>query len=660
MQTGEDEKGLRKIMDMTRAVSILILVLHCYYFWNSPFVQWGLHSKITDRLLLQIEKTGLFHTFNLSKSISLLALIISLFGTKGRNEEKLNYKIAFAYLTFGSTIYYTSYYVVLLEGKKANLALIYITWTLTGYLLFIVGGAYLSRIIKVKLNEDDIFNKVNQTFPQDEELRYNEYSINLPARYRLKNKWRKSWINIINPFRGLLVIGSPGSGKSYFVIEEVIRQHIEKGFAMFVYDFKYDDLTRITYQAFQKHKSNYKINPEFYSVNFGDISRSHRCNPLDPETMEDINDAMEASRTILLSINRNWISKQGDFFVESSVNFMAACIWFLARYKNGAYCTLPHVIELMQLDYDKLFSVLGTELEIATLISPFVNAYMSDVMETLESQIATPKVALGRLASPSVYYILSGNDFSLDINNASFPKIVCMGNNPRKQQVYGAILSLYISRLIKVVNKKGGHPCNLIFDEFPTVYFGGIDSLIATARSNLVSTTLVLQDYSQLKKDYGREMAEVIMNIVGNVVCGQVSGDTAKQISERFGKTMQEKTSLTFSSGDTSLNRSSQFDQSVPPSVISGLSSGEFVGMVADNSTERITLKTFHCEVQKTEYLSRNPESLPDIPLVRTVSKDMVSMNYCRIKKEVLQMSDSVIEQLQKDPQRVHLIVKKL
>ena len=644
-------------MDMTRAISILILCLHFYYFWNAAFVEWGLRSKVTDRLLFQIGKTGLFNTFNISKGISLAALIISLFGTKGRNDDKKNYKTSVIYLVLGVILYYTSWYVVCFNGMARNLFFVYIVWTLTGYLLFIVGGSYLSRIITIRLNNDDIFNKENQTFPQDEKLRLNQYSINLPARYRLKNKWRKSWINIINPFRGLLVMGSPGSGKSWFVVEEVIRQHIKKGFAMFVYDFKYDDLTRISYRCYKNYGSSYKITPRFYSVNFENISKSHRCNPLDPETMGDITDAMESSRTILLSINRNWISKQGDFFVESAVNFLTSCIWFLARYENGAYCTLPHVIELMQLDYDKLFTILGTEQEIATLVNPFVNAYLSDVMETLESQIATPKVALGRLASPSVYYILSGNDFSLDINNAKFPKIVCMGNSPHKQQVYGAILSLYISRLIKTVNKKGGIPCSLIFDEFPTVYFGGVDSLIATARSNHVSTTIVLQDYSQLKKDYGREMAEVIMNIVGNVICGQVTGDTAKQMSERFGKTMQEKKSVTTSSSDTSLNKSIQFDQPVPQSVISGLSSGEFVGMVADNPASKIALKAFHCEIVKKRESA--PGAVTELPDVRSVSGEMITSNYRRIKGEVVQIADCMIAELLNDPRRAHLIVKK-
>jgi hypothetical protein len=635
------------------------LILHWYFFWHAAFVQWGWKSFVTDRLLSQIAKTGLFRSFNTAKSIALTALVISLLGTQGRNHEGVRYPRTLMLLGLGTLVYYSSGWVVFLSADKSILAWIYMFWTITGYLLFIVGGARLSRIIRVKWNDEDIFNKENQTFPQEEKMLSNEYSINLPARYRLKNKWRSSWINIINPFRGLLVIGSPGSGKSYFVVEEVIRQHIEKGFAMFVYDFKFDDLTRITQKAFDRYKANYKITPQFYIVNFEDFSRSHRCNPFDPAGMEDITDATEASRTILLSLNRNWISKQGDFFVESSVNFLTAIIWFLTKYEKGQYCTLPHVIELMQLDYDKLFTILRTEPEIETLISPFINTYLSDVMETLESQISTPKIALGRLASPRVYYILSGNDFSLDINNPRAPKIVCMGNNPQKQQVYGAILSLYISRMIKIINKRGGIACSLIFDEFPTVYFNGIDSLIATARSNRVSTTITVQDYSQLKKDYGKELAEVIMNIVGNVISGQVMGDMAKQLSDRFGKTKQDKRSLSINSSDTSVSKSKQLEVVIPPSVISNLSSGEFVGMVTDNPNEKIELKVFHNEIQKKKK-DKNISKNRGLEMTsRSVSPQEIQNQYLKIKNDIVQIAESVITLLMNDPLKSHLIVHK-
>ena len=222
----------------------------------------------------------------------------------------------------------------------------------------------------------------------------------------------------------------------------------------------------------------------------------------------------------------------------------------------------------------------------------------TDAMEQLEGQIASAKIALARLSSPQLYYVLSGNDFTLDINNPKEPKIVCMGNNPQKIQTYGAVLSLYVTRLIKLVNSKGKLKSTLIFDEFPRIYLNNMDSLIATARSNKVSTTIGIQDFSQFKKDYGRDQAEVIMNITGNIISGQVSGDTAKQLSERFGKIMQDRTSLSINRTDTSVSKSKQLDLAIPSSTISTLSSGEFVRIVSDNPDQRIVLKAFHAKIQ--------------------------------------------------------------
>ena len=238
-----------------------------------------------------------------------------------------------------------------------------------GYLLMLAGGNLLSWLISLSLS-NDIFNSLNETFPQEERFLSNEYSINLPARYNLKSRVRKSWINIINPFRGLLVIGSPGSGKSWFVIQHVIKQHIEKGCAMFVYDFKYDDLSKIVYNWLQQNTHKYSINPSFYVINFDNLSISHRCNPLDPNMMNDITDATESARTILLGLNREWIIKQGDFFVESPINFVTAIIWFLRKYEDGKYCTLPHVIGPMLADYDELFPILNTQPEIRGIGKP--------------------------------------------------------------------------------------------------------------------------------------------------------------------------------------------------------------------------------------------------------------------------------------------------
>jgi hypothetical protein len=464
----------------------------------------------------------------------------------------------------------------------------------------------------------------------------------LPAIYYLKGKARKSWINIINPFRGTLIGGSPGSGKSYFVIRHIITQHIQKGFSMLIYDFKYDDLTKIAYNALLQHGHLYKVKPTQYVINLEQIM--HRANPLEPETMLDITDAIDASRTIMLGLNREWIKKQGDFFVESPINFITAIMWFLRKYQDGRFCTLPHVIELAQVDYKELFEVLLQEPEIEVLINPFISAWQNEAYEQLEGQVASAKISLARLSSPQLYYVLSGNDFSLDINNPDEPKIVCLANNPQKSQVNGAVLSLYINRINKLVNQKNRQKCSMIFDEFPTIYFIGIDNLIATARSNKVAVTLAVQDYSQLKKDYGRDQAEVIMNIVGNIICGQVTGDTAKQLSERFGKINQQKESVSINSQDTSVSRSTQLDFAIPASKIAGLSSGEFVGMVADDPTNKISLKVFHNEIQNDHDSIRKEElSYQPIPTVRDIDQAEVLRNYQQIKNDIKAIVQDVV-----------------
>jgi hypothetical protein len=629
MQTGENEQALRKIIDFTRLLSISILVIHFYLSCYSIFQQFHLTHKIVDHLLLPISRLTIFKTIIIAKLSALVLLIVSLVGSKGKKDEKIRPRTIVTYLGTGLTLYFISNLFV-------KLAVVYMLITSLGYLLFMTGGGLLFRMLKLQLG-GDIFNKDNESFPQEQRLLENEYSTNLPAEYIFRGKIFKSWINIINPFRGTLVGGSPGAGKSYFVIRHIITQHIEKGFSMLIYDFKYDDLSRIAYNALRQHGGR-----SFYVINFENIM--HRSNPLEPETMLDITDAIESARTIMLGLNREWIKKQGDFFVESPINFITALIWFLKKYEGGRYCTLPHVIELSLVDYKDLFAVLSSEPEIEVLINPFISAWKNEAYEQLEGQIASAKISLARLSSPQLYYVLSGNDFSLDINNPKEPKVVCLANNPQKSQVYGAVLSLYVNRINKLVNRKHQQKCSLIFDEFPTIYFNGIDNLIATARSNKVAVTLAVQDYSQLKKDYGREQAEVIMNIVGNIICGQVTGDTAKQLSERFGKINQQKESVSINSSDTSVSRSTQLDYAIPASKIAGLSSGEFVGMVADDPTNKIDLKIFHNQIQNDhEAIASEEQGYQNIPPARTISSAEIGGNYQRIKEDIKALVASIV-----------------
>lgn len=658
MNTGENMEGLRKILDLTRVLSLILLSIHLYVCLYFYLEQKGWVHDWIDFLLGILTRTGLFEQTFYARIGSFLLLLISLLGAKGKKSFKLNQVIILAGF-FGSTgLYFLSEFLVRSISGGYQSVFFYVFLLLASWLGVLSFGVRVSRLIQNSFTPD-IFNKLNETFPQEERYLENEYSINLPTRYQLGKKQRAGWLNIINPFRAILVLGTPGSGKSYFVIRHIITQHIKKGFTLFIYDFKYDDLSKIAYNTLRLSHGNYSIVPQFFTINFDDLERSHRCNPLEPSTMLDITDASESSRTIMLGLNREWIKKQGDFFVESPINFVTAVIWFLKRYRNGRYCTLPHVIEMMQIDYNRLFSVLRLEPEIEVLINPFVSAYLHGAAEQLEGQIASAKITMARLSSPQLYYVLSQSEFSLDLNNPIEPKIICVGNNPQKQQVYGAVLSLYVSRVTKLVNQKNKLKSSLIFDEFPTIYFNGIDSLIATARSNRVATTLGIQDYSQLKKDYGREQAEVIMNTVGNIISGQVMGDTAKQLSDRIGKINQRRQSISINSGDTSISQSKHLDLAVQPARISQLSSGEFVGLVSDDPDQLIPQKAFHSQIQNDHSAIKKEEAkYAGIPKTRSLIQEEVNENYLLIKRDINELVEKELERMMDTPALAGLIIK--
>ena len=652
MNTGEDTQGLRKILDFTRLISLFILAIHFYITCYRAFEFWGWTATLTDRIVVNIAKTGLFTGMFKPKLAALLFLCISLLGVKGKKDEKIQRNSIVAYLACGLLIYLVSVLVFYLPCPIPVIVALYIALSASGYLLVLTGGTWLSRLIKNNLSTD-VFNSENETFPQEERLLENEHSFNLPTLYNLKGKKREGWINCVNPYRSVLVAGSGGAGKTYFVIRHIMDQQIKKGFSMFIYDFKFDDLTRMAYNKLLKYQGNYKIKPAFYIINFEDLKRTHRCNPLDPDGMEDITDATEASRTIMMGLNKDWLKKQGDFFVESPINFLTAVIWFLRKYENAKFCTLPHVIELMQLDYDPLFAVLQTEEEIKVLINPFVSALQNNAQAQLEGQIASAKIGLARLASPQLYYVLTRNDFTLDINNPDEPKIVCMGNNPQKIDTYGAVLSLYVNRMLKLINKKGKQKCSLIFDEYPTLV-ANLITTISTGRSNLISCTLGIQSIEQVKKEYGAEQAEIIMGICANMICGQVSGDSAKKLSETFGKIMQDRQSMSINSSDTSISKSTQMDYAIPASKIATLSSGEFVGLVADSPGEKIPQKMFHGEIQNDhEAIAKEETAYKPLPVISQVTAEDIMENYMRVKREVHELMKLELKKIkEKQPKK--------
>ena len=592
----DDQRGMGKVIDLLRAISILLLVLNVYVFCFEWFFQKGIENKIVSQVIFNLSKTGLFeHSLN-TKLGSLLLLGCSCLGVKGAKSEAASWKQILIAAGVGTLLFFFNDIVSWIGLAVNKQVFIYAGTMCAGYIALFAAAIWISRLINVNLMEDT-FNTENESFMQETRLIENEYSVNLPTRFWYDKKQWDGWINVVNPFRAVLVLGTPGSGKSYAIINQFIKTQIEKGFAMYIYDFKYPDLSTIAYNHLLNHTEGYEVKPVFYVINFDDPSHSHRCNPINPAFMTDIADAYEASYTIMLNLNKTWIQKQGDFFVESPIILLAAIIWFLKIYENGKYCTFPHTIEFLNKSYEQIFPILTSYPELENYLSPFMDAWESQAQDQLQGQLASAKIPLSRMISPTLYWVMTGDDFTLDLNNPKEPKVLCVGNNPDRQNIYSAALGLYNSRIVKLINKKGKLKSSIIIDELPTIYFRGLDNLIATARSNKVASLLSAQDLSQLKRDYGDGESKVIQNTVGNVFSGQVVGDTAKILSERFGKVLQKRQSLTINRTDKSTSISTQMDSLIPAAKISNLTQGVFVGSVADNYDERIEQKVFHAEI---------------------------------------------------------------
>ena len=665
MAQEDDLRALGKVMDFMRGISVIFLLINCYWFCYEAFHVWGFTLGIIDKILMNFQRTtGLFSSILWSKLFCVVFLALSCLGTKGVKEEKITWTRIWTVLFSGFVFFFLNWWLLVLPIGKVGAASLYIFTLSIGYICLLMGGVWMSRLLKNNLM-DDVFNTENESFMQETRLMENEYSVNLPTRFYYKKKWNNGWINVVNPFRASMVLGTPGSGKSYAIVNNYIKQQIEKGFAMYIYDYKFPDLSEIAYNHLLNHLDAYKVKPQFYVINFDDPRKSHRCNPINPAFMTDISDAYESAYTIMLNLNRSWIQKQGDFFVESPIILLAAIIWFLKIYENGKYCTFPHAVEFLNRPYAQIFPILTSYDELANYLSPFMDAWEGGAQDQLQGQIASAKIPLSRMISPALYWVMTGDDFSLDINNPNEPKVLVVGNNPDRQNIYSAALGLYNSRIVKLINKKKQLKSSVIIDELPTIYFRGLDNLIATARSNKVAVCLGFQDFSQLTRDYGDKESKVIQNTVGNVFSGQVVGETAKTLSERFGKVLQQRQSMTINRNDKSTSISTQMDSLIPASKISNLTQGMFVGAVSDNFDERIDQKIFHAEiVVDNAKVSAEMKAYQPIPVIADFInedgfdnlKETIEANYKRLKQEVLSLVDSETERIKADPTLKHLI----
>ena len=665
MAQEDDLRALGKIMDFMRALSVIFLLINAYWFCYEAFFTWGFTLAIVDKILMNFQRTtNLFSSILWTKLFCLVFLALSCLGTKGVKEETITWPKIWAVLAVGFVLFFLNWWLLALPIGKVGGASLYIFTLSVGYICLLMAGVWMSRLLKNNLM-DDVFNLENESFMQETRLMENEYSVNLPTRFYYKKRWHKGWINIVNPFRASMVLGTPGSGKSFAIVNNYIKQQIEKGFAMYIYDYKFPDLSEIAYNHLLTHLDAYEVKPLFFVINFDDPRKSHRCNPINPAFMTDISDAYESAYTIMLNLNRTWIQKQGDFFVESPIILLAAIIWFLKIYQGGKYCTFPHAIEFLNRPYAQIFPILTAYDELANYLSPFMDAWEGGAQDQLQGQIASAKIPLSRMISPALYWVMTGDDFSLDINNPREPKVLVVGNNPDRQNIYSAALGLYNSRIVKLINKKKQLKSSVIIDELPTIYFRGLDNLIATARSNKVAVCLGFQDFSQLTRDYGDKESKVIQNTVGNVFSGQVVGETAKTLSERFGKVLQQRQSMTINRNDKSTSISTQLDSLIPASKISNLTQGMFVGAVSDNFDERIEQKIFHAEiVVDVAKVSADAKAYQPIPIIAEFLNEdgsdslseTIEANYKYVKQEILSLVESEIERIKNDAKLKHLI----
>ncbi len=532
-----------------------------------------------------------------SRGMLLMCILGAVMLYNPRKEEGRSFVTALLYFGLGTIL-------LLITGYfgTSQIGLLWCSMILygIGFIFSVSGAVHLFQVMDYgNVVEDDPFNDQNETFRQTEKRLDTKYSVNIPYEYSYKGKLRKGWINFVNLFRALLIIGTPGSGKSFALIEEIIEQMIEKNFTLLIYDFKFDTLSKIAYNYWRRKKERSKDSkefseiPEFYTLSFDNIEKSHRCNPIDPYLMRNQTDAADAATIIMKNLNKDWI-KRSDFFSKSAISFVSGLIWYLKKKSEETgrnICTLPHVITLSTVNIEYLLEIMMREVEVRSLMIPFKDAMERQAGQQLAGQTASAQISLSMLANKEIYYIMTGNDFRLDINNPKKPKIVCIQNNPDRSEIYAAPIGLYINKILQVVNKPGGRPLGLILDELPTVFIMGLRKIIDTGRSHYVATVLGIQSITQLTADYGRELAEVIFDNCSNVFSGAAKGETARRISEIFGRIHQEKKSKAISNNDTTVNFSTILSELLPKSKITSMSTGHFGGIVADTFEHPIEQK---------------------------------------------------------------------
>ncbi len=610
---------------ITMLIGIIMLCVDLYAYHLEYLTEKGLTSNYVNKAITKFYKIAPFFERTIIIRLVVLGIFSFVpfgFSVKKRPEKDQNKSYYYIALVTGAFIFIltSELHITLIPN------LFLTTISLSGF----IWGLLMVRRHFTYFGNKDEFNESNLIFKQEKTIMRNPYSVNF--------KTDKGFINVVNPFRATMVLGTPGSGKSYSVIEEYIRQHIQKQFTMLVYDFKFPSLASETYAFYQYYKNNYSVKPNFNVISLDDIQRSSFVNPLSPNLIRKAADALEAAQTVLYNLNKEWITKK-DFFAQSAISYFASCIYFLKIYDNGKYCTLPHAIALASCPDEKVFRILSTYSELKFFMTPFADALEKRAYEQLSGQTASARIPLSQLATKELFWVMGNNVYPelnvpLSINDPKNPTIMVLANSPATQTTNSPALGLISTQLLKEINTQGRQPCSVIIDELPTMYFMGLDNLIATARSNKISTTIGMQDLEQLKRDYGNEVAATIFNIVGNIFSGSVRSETASKLQEIFGKKKQKLKNISVDTS-TSYSINENLEYAIPVATISQLSQGEFVGVVADNFGEEINRKIFRGKIKVDE---RNDQIKEPLPLVIGEDNDIEELldgNFNRIVSEI-------------------------
>ncbi|MBD2717262.1 TraM recognition domain-containing protein [Microvirga sp. STR05] len=411
------------------------------------------------------------------------------------------------------------------------------------------------------------------------------------------------WINIPNPFRGTLVLGGAGAGKSYSIGEPLIEQFTEKGFAGLIYDFKFPVLAEAAQKAFvladakARAAGEEPAHVQLHIINFKDLERSERVNPLRADKMPVVAYANEYARAIMANLNPESIKKM-DFFDTSANAFLTAIIWF---YKKNfpTFCTLPHVVNTaLHPDFTHVLSMLDTDPECGDMVRSITTAVKQRAEKQVAGVIASLQIVLTRINSPEIAWVLTpdearGEGFSLDLNDKQAPKVLVVGNDPTLKETFSPVISCIVAVALKLMNQQHKHPSYVFLDEAATIYVPNLEVIPATARSNKVAMIYMTQDLSQMIDAYGREKMQVMVSNLNNQFFGKVNSlETAKFVSELVGKEDREMVSASLGRSQSGGSRGagSSINQSVSwqernlvrlQDTIT-LETGEFIGQTVE------------------------------------------------------------------------------